>query len=155
DQLFEELEAFGHDIRRQNCVAGNVSTRSGEACHKSSAHRIADGDRHDWNCRRRLLRRPTGRRTPRRDHVYREARQLRRGHSQTFWPIFSLSNRNGDIAAFDVAVRLQPAAKVVPNQRVVDDTNTPYPILWLRARSNGPRDRGSSESSDELTPPHL
>src|SRR5262245_24782553 len=70
-------------------------------------------------------------------------------------PILSLPNLKGDIAAFDVAVRLQPAAKVVPNQRIVDDTHPRQPICWLRTWSNGPRDRDPSEPSDELTPPHL
>src|SRR5262245_38885927 len=49
NSLLENLQPLGTDVRAKDGVAGNISSRSGEAWHEPSAHRIADRDHDDRN----------------------------------------------------------------------------------------------------------
>src|SRR5439155_16226520 len=45
----ENLQPLGTDVRAKDGVAGDISSRSGEAWHKPGAHGIADRDHDDGN----------------------------------------------------------------------------------------------------------
>jgi hypothetical protein len=115
DQHFEELETFCDDVRCENGIARDVSARSGEACHEPCSNRITDGDRDDGDRRCHLFRCPNCRSSPGCDHVNGNACQLGSGPGKTLQPIFPIPDLNRDIAAFDISVGLQPAAKMVSN----------------------------------------
>src|SRR5439155_22040722 len=55
NSLLENLQPLGTDVRAKDGVAGDISSRSGEARHESGFDWIAANDEHDGNRRRRGL----------------------------------------------------------------------------------------------------
>src|SRR5262252_5962255 len=79
NNLLENLQPLGTDVWAKDAVAGDISSRSGEAWHEPGAHGIADRDHDDGNGGGGLLGRQACGRAEGRNDVHRATNERPRG----------------------------------------------------------------------------
>src|SRR5262249_36218342 len=156
--LLENLQPLGTHVRAKDSVAGDISSRSGEAWHEPSAHGIADRDHDDGNRGGGLL----GRQARGRGVGRKSPRGATTGRPRGLWeplrhPVTILVVE-GDVAAFEVAEIAQPVSEGVPDGRVVDDANARNFRRLLPARTphlDREQQADTTDQRSELTPSHV
>src|SRR5262249_30991075 len=108
NSLLENLQPLGTDVRAKDGVAGNISSRSGEAWHEPSAHRIADRVHEDRNGGRGLLGRKACGRGVGRNTVHRATYERCRSLCEPLRHPVTIRIVEGDVAALEVAEIAQP-----------------------------------------------
>jgi hypothetical protein len=151
--LVENLQPLGTDVRAKDAVAGDISSRSGEAWHEPGAHGIANRDHDDGNRGGGLLGRETCGRAVGRNDIHRAPNERRRGLGEPFRHSVAMRIVEDYVAAFEVPEIPQPVPEGVPPERVVDDADARDLRRLLRARRERPRGR-TPEQRDERAAPH-
>src|SRR5262245_56784900 len=145
NNLLENLQPLGTDVRTKDGVAGNISSRSGEAWHEPSAYGIADRDHDDGNRGGGLLGREACGRAEGCNNVHRAANERRRGLGESLRRSVAIRIVEGDVLAFEVTEIAQPVTEGVPVQRVVDNADAWDLPRLLRTHRERPRRRRAAE----------
>src|SRR5436190_21127018 len=158
NSLLENLQPLGTDVRAKDGIAGDISSRSGEAWHEPGAHGIADRDHDDGNRGGGLLGRQARGRGVGRNNIHRATNERRRGLCQPLRHSVTILVVEGDVAAFEVAEIAQPVSEGVPDGRVVDDANARNFRRLLPARTphlDREQQADTTDQRSELTPSHV
>ena len=153
NNLLENLQPLGTDVWAKDAVAGDISSRSGEAWHEPGAHGIADRDHDDGNGGGGLLGRQACGRAEGRNDVHRATNERPRGLGKLLRHFIAIRILEGDVLAFEVTEIAQPVTEGVLPGRVINDADTRNLPRLLRARRKRPRSR-AAEQRDELAPLH-
>src|SRR5262249_15001856 len=150
NNLLENLQPLGTDVRAKDGVAGDISSRSGEAWHKAGAHGIADRDHDDRNRDGGLLGREACGRGVGRNDVHRATNERRRRLGESLRHPIAIRIVEGDVLAFEVTEIAQPVTEGVPVERVIDNADTRDLPRLLRAGRERPRHHRAAERRDEV-----
>src|SRR5262249_27631250 len=151
---FEKLQPLGTDVRTNDAVAGDISSRSGEAWHEPGAYGIADRDHDDGNRGGGLLGRKSCGRAVGRNDVHRATNERRRGLGESLGHSVARRIVEGDVLAFEVTEIAQPVTEGVPPGRVINDADARDLPRLLRPRRERPRRSCAAEQRDEIAPLH-
>src|SRR5262249_24779662 len=154
NNLLENLQPLGTDVRTKDDVAGDISSRSGEAWHEPGAYGIADRDHDDGNRVGGLLGREARGHAEGCNNIHRATNERRRGLGESLRHSGAIRIVEGNVLAFEVTEIAQPVTEGVPVERVVDNADARDLARLLRGRRERPR-RRAAESEDERASPQL
>src|SRR5262245_24022162 len=120
NNLLENLQPLGTDVRTKDGVASDISSWSGEAWHEPGAYGITDRDHDDGNRGGGLLGREARGRAKGCNNVHRATNERRRGLGESLRHSIAVRIVEGDVLAFEVTEIAQPVTEGVPVERVVD-----------------------------------
>src|SRR5262245_64739610 len=103
NNLLENLQPLRTDVRTKDAVAGDVSSRSGEAWHEPGAHRIADRNHNDRDGGSGLLCREGCGRAEGRNDIHRAMNERRRCLGESLRHSVAIRIIEGNVLAFEVA----------------------------------------------------
>src|SRR5262249_25387988 len=138
NNLLENLQPLGTDVRAKAGIAGDISSRSGEAWHEPGAHRIADRDHDDGNRGGGLLGREACGRAEGCNYVPRATNQRPCGLGESLGHSIGIRVVEGDVLAFEVTEIAQLMTEGFPSGGIIDDTDTWDLRLILRACNKRP-----------------
>src|SRR5262249_59374357 len=122
---FEKLQPLGTDVRANDAIAGDISSRSGEAWHEPGAYGIADRDHDDGNRGGGLLGREACGRAEGRNDVHRATNERPCGPGESLRHSIGIRIVEGDVLAFEVTEIPQAVTEGGPVERVVDNADVP------------------------------
>src|SRR5262245_21706138 len=154
NNLLENLQPLGTDVRANDGVAGDISSRSGEAWHEPGAYGIADRDHDDGDRGGGLVSREACGRAEGRNDVHRATNERRRGLGESLRHSIAIRIVEGDVLAFEVTEIAQPVTEGVPVERVVDNADARDLPRLLRARRERPRSRRAADKRNEVAALH-
>ena len=105
----------------------------GQACNKSSAHRVANRNHNNRYCCRRQLRSAGGGRTKRDKDINRQTGKFCCCLQEPIWLALRCSILNDNILTLDIAKTAQSLPEVIPHRRIVDDANARDFVGWRGA----------------------
>src|SRR5262249_12527410 len=152
---FEKLQPLGTDVRANDAIAGDISSRSGEAWHEPGAYGIADRDHDDGNRGGGLLGRQACGRAEGCNNVHRATNERPCGPGESLRHSIGIRIVEGDVLAFQVTEIAQSVTEGVHPGRVINDADTRHLPRLLRARRERPCGRRAAEKRDDIAPLHL
>src|SRR5215510_107442 len=160
DKLLQKSQTFGHLLGKQPTDAGDIASRSIEACDEANRNGVCAGDEYDgYRCGCRLDR---------------ESRHLSAdGNNEGHLPMHERGRKrrqpvvlticpavvDHDVLTLDKASFVQSMANNGDRMRIgsgrtaAEESNHRQPTL-LRARPERPCSRRAAEQRDEISPPH-
>src|SRR5262245_43870984 len=148
NNLLEKLQPLGTDVRANDGIAGDISSRSGEAWHEPGAYGIADRDHDDGNRGGGLLGRQACGRAEGCNNVHRATNERRCGLGESLRHAIGIRIVEGDVVAVEVTEIAQPVTEGVPVERVVDNADARDLPRLLRARRERPRSRAAAKQKE-------
>src|SRR5262249_2720775 len=148
NSLLANLQPLGTDVRAKDGVAGDISSRSGEAWHEPGAYGIADRDHDDGNRGSGLLGREARGRAEGCNNVHLATNERRRGLGESLRHSIAIRIVEGDVLAFEVTKIAQPVTEGVPVDRVVDYADARDLPQLLRACRERPRRRAAAKQKE-------